>query len=309
MESPETRADYFAPISHAFSDTMLQVRAKPLVFVLIWLLLSLAPQILLSYAFQNPVSDMMDASLQLINETIAGGDGASAPASELSGIIFRGIRAVAVMMAVLLLAEMYLGSVLAGVVRQFRNRTLPVFTDSLRKGAVQFPDFVKAVFSSGIRILFKPFVVFIIAGVAGLLLNQQMLIYFFFIISGILFLMGLLRYGLGHFVHLSMGSGGRDSALISKVYYLSHRPVVSLLFMFVILLPMVVVSLLMNLLISLGLFGGIGGMILGILQSLLQLIMTVVVINFAMNNFLPQDWGIGSAYREPDTPEIPAEKV
>jgi hypothetical protein len=50
-------------------------------------------------------------------------------------------------------------------------------------------------------------------------------------------------------------------------------------------------------------------MILGILQSLLQLTMTVVVINFAMNNFLPQDWGIGSASREPDTPEIPAEKV
>jgi hypothetical protein len=66
---------------------------------------------------------------------------------------------------------------------------------------------------------------------------------------------------------------------------------------------MVTVSFLMNLLISLGLFSGLGGAMLGILQSLLQLTMTVVVINFAMNNFQPQNWGMGETAASPVSAE------
>ncbi len=285
----------FKPVSHAFSDTVLQVRAKPLVFLLIWLTLSLAPQLLLSYAFQQPVSDMMDTSFQLMNDTVSAGTEALELTPEMSDSISKGVRAVSVMMIVLLLSEIYLGSVLAGVVRQFRNRILPVYTESLKEGLGRFKDFAGAIFVSGFKILIKPLVVFIIAAVVGSLLGMPVFIYFFFFVSGVLLLTGLLRYGLAPFIHLSLGTGGRDSTAISRTYYFSHRPVISLLFMFIILLPMVIVSLLMNLLIGLGLFSGAGGMILGILQSLLQLTMTVVTINFAMNTFQPQDWGIGES--------------
>jgi len=287
--------EIFKPISHAFTDTMLQVRAKPLVFLLVWLALSLAPQLLVSYVFQQPVSDMMDTSIQIINDTMTVGEESLVLTSEISASITRGMWALAVMMVVLLLTEIYLGAVLAGVVKQFRDRKLPIFVDSLRAGVGRFPNYAKSVFFAGFKILIKPLVVFVIAVVIGSLLNQPVIIYLFFIVSGILFLSGLLRYGLGPFVHLSLGSGGRDSAAISKTYFYSHRPVVSVLFMFIILLPMVLISFLMNLLISLGLFSGLGGMVLGILQSLLQLTMTVVVINFAMNNFQAQDWGIGES--------------
>lgn len=277
---------------------MLQVRAKPLIFLLIWLVLSLAPQLMLSYAFEKPVSDMMDTSFQIINETMTIGDSAFVMTPEVLEIFSRGARAIAVMMAVLFLTEIYLGSVLAGVVRQYRNRTLPVFKDSLQNGITRFPGFLKAVIISVFRIIAKPVAVFIVAVIIGSLLNQPVFIYFFFFVSGILLLMGLMRFGLGPFIHLSLGTSGRESAVISKTYYLSHRPVVSLLFMFIILLPMVIVSMMMNLLISLELYSGAGGMTLGIFQSLLQLTMTVVTINFAMNNFMPQDWGVGN------TPDI-----
>jgi len=272
---------------------MLQVRAKPLVFLLIWLTLSLAPQLLLSFVFQQPVSDMMDTSLLIINDTVSAGEDPLVLTPELSDSISRGIRALAVMMAVLLLTEIYLGSVLSGVVIQFRDRTLPGYLNSLREGLGRFPNFFKVVFVAGFRILLKPLAVFLIAVAVGALLKQPVVIYLFFLVSSVLFLTELLRFGLAPYIHLSLGTGGRDSLAISKTYYFSHRPVVSLLFMFLILLPMVTISFLMNLLISLGLFSGLGGMMLGILQSLLQLTMTVVVINFAMNNFQPQNWGMG----------------
>jgi len=278
---------------------MLQVRAKPLVFILIWLTLSLAPQLLLSYVFQQPVTDMMDTSLQIINDTVSTAENSQTLTPELSDSISRGIRALAVMMVVLLLTEIYLGSVLSGVVIQFRNRTLPGYLDSLREGLGRFLSFAKVVFFAGFRILIKPLAVFLIAVVIGGLLKQPVIIYLFFLVSSVLFLTELLRFGLAPYIHLSLGTGSRDSVAISKTYYFSHRPVVSMLFMFLLLLPMVIVSFLMNLLISLGLFSGVGGMMLGILQSLLQLTMTVVIINFAMNNFQPQNWGMGEVSAAP----------
>jgi hypothetical protein len=169
----------------------------------------------------------------------------------------------------------------------------PTFSGSFADGLARFPGFLKAILAAAYRILLRPVVVFLAGMVIGSLLNQPALIYFFFIVSSVLFLMGILRYGLAPFIHLSLGIRGRDSALISKTYYMSHRPVVSVLFMFVILLPMVIISFLMNLLISLGLFSGAGGVVLGIFQSIVQTSMIIVVINFAMNTFLPQDWGAG----------------
>ncbi|MCD6343905.1 MAG: hypothetical protein J7L76_08960, partial [Spirochaetaceae bacterium] len=150
----------FKPVSHAFSDTMLQVRAKPLVFLLIWLTLSMAPQLLLSYAFQQPVSDMMDTSFQLMNDAVSTGTESPELTPETSETILKGVRAVSVMIIVLLVSEIYLGSVLAGVVRQFRNRILPVYTDSLKEGLGRFKDFARAIFVSGFKILIKPLVVF-----------------------------------------------------------------------------------------------------------------------------------------------------
>ncbi|HAK44928.1 MAG TPA: hypothetical protein DCO79_03270 [Spirochaeta sp.] len=75
MESPETRRNYFAPITRAFTDTFLQLRAKPLVFLLIWLTLALAPQLILSFSFQEPVSQMMDLSFEIVPKTLAVGGG------------------------------------------------------------------------------------------------------------------------------------------------------------------------------------------------------------------------------------------
>ena len=293
MEPPETRRNYFAPITRAFTDTFLQLRAKPLVFLLIWLTLALAPQLILSFSFQEPVSRMMDLSFEIISETLAAGEEELIITDEMSDIIFRGIRAVAVMLILLAFTAIYLGSVLAGVVGRFRDRVLPTFIGSFSDGLARFPGFLKAILVSALKILTKPVIVFIVGAIVGSLLGQPALIYFFALVSSILFLIGLLRFGLGPFIHLSLGVRGRDAAMISKTYYISHRPVVSFLFMFVIILPMVVVSFLMNLLISLDLFSGTGGMLLGLLQSIIQLTMTVVVINFAMNNFLPQDWGAG----------------
>lgn len=293
MESPRPWRIFFTPVSSAFTDAFLQLRAKPLVFLLIWLTLALAPQLIMSFTFQEPISQMMDLSFEIVSETLAAGGEELIITDEMSDIIYRGIRAVAVMLILLAFIAIYLGSVLAGVVGRFRDRVLPTFIGSFNDGLAKFPGFLKAVLVSAFRILMKPVVVFTVGVIIGSLLGQPTLIYIIALVSSILFLMGLLRFGLGPFIHLSLGVSGRDAAMIGKAYYMSHRPVVSLLFMFVILLPIVLVSFLMNLLISLGLYSGAGGIFLGLLQSIIQMTMIVVVINFAMNNFLPQNWGTG----------------
>lgn len=295
MESHESRRSFFTPVSRAFADTWLQLRSTPLIFLLIWLTLALAPQLLMSFAFQKPISEMMDMSFELISTTLTTGGEDFFVSDEMSDVIFKGFRAMIIMMILLALAAVYLGSVLAGVVGRFRGMFRPTFSGAFADGLSRFPGLLKAILVAAYRALTRPVVVFIIGAVVGTLLNQPALIYFFFIVSSILFLMGILRYGLGPFIHLSLGISGRDSALVSKTYYMSHRPVVSLLFMFVILLPMVLISFMMNLLISLGMFSGAGGMILGIIQSVVQTSMTIVLINFAMNNFLSQEWGVGDS--------------
>ncbi len=303
MESPEPRRSFFVPVSRAFIDTWLQVRTKPIVFLLVWLTLALAPQLLMSFMFEKPISETMDLSYEIVSGTLADGGTEFFLTDEMSKIIFRGLRAMIVMLLLLALAAIYLGSVTAGVVAKFRTMSLPSFSGSFADGLARFPGFLKAVLAAAYRILLKPVIVFVTAAVLGSLISQPALIYFSFLISSILFLMGLLRYGLGPFIHLSMGVRGRDAAQISKLYYLSHRPVVSVLFMFVILLPMILISFLMNLLITVGLFTGGGGLVLGLIQSIIQMSMTVVVINFAMNNFLSQDWGAGTAAATSDSPE------
>lgn len=295
MESQETRRSFFTPVSRAFADTWLQLRSTPLIFLLIWLTLALAPQLLMSFAFENPISEMMEMSFEVISTTLSSGGEDFFVTDEMSDVIFRGIRAIIIMLILLALAAVYLGSVLAGVVGRFRGMFRPTFSGAFADGLSRFPGFLKAILASAYRVLTRPLIVFIVGAVLGTLMNQSALVYFFFIVSSILFLMGILRYGLGPFIHLSLGISGRDSSLVSKTYYMSHRPVVSLLFIFVILLPMLLISFMMNLLISLGMFSGAGGMILGILQSIVQTSMIIVLINFAMNNFLSQEWGVGDS--------------
>lgn len=293
MESSESRRSFFTPVSRAFSDTWLQLRSTPLIFLLIWLTLALAPQLLMSFAFQTPISEMMDTTFEVVSATLSSGVEDFFVTDEMSDVIFTGFRAMIIMFILLALAAVYLGSVLAGVVGRFRGMFRPTFSGAFADGLSRFPGFLKAILVAAYRVLTRPIIVFIVGTVVGSLMNQPGLIYFFFIVSSILFLMGILRYGLGPFIHLSLGIRGRDSALVSKTYYMSHRPVVSLLFIFVILLPMVFISFMMNLLITLGMFSGAGGMILGIVQSIVQTSMIIVLINFAMNNFLSQEWGVG----------------
>lgn len=255
--------------------------------------LSLAPQLLIGYAFQKPITEMVDLSIEVVSTTLASEGEDLFITDEMSATFFNGLRASIMVLILLALTAVYLGSVLAGVVGRFRGMSRPTFTGAFADGISRFPGFLKAILAAAYRVLTRPVIVFIVGAVVGGLLNQPALIYFFFIVSSILFLMGILRFGLGPFIHLSLGIRGRDSALVSKTYYMSHKPVVSLLFIFVILLPMILITFMTNLLIILGIYAGAGGMILGLIQSVVQTSMAIVLINFAMNNFLSQEWGVG----------------
>ena len=268
----------------AISDTFLQMKAKPLIFFTVWVLLALAPQLLLGFAFQQPITKMVELSYQILDERLSDSD--FRIAEQNSRVILNGIRAMLVVLLTFAGLAVYIYSVLGDVVSKFRKKLLPKIAQSLTEGLKRYVNLLKVILASAGRILAGPVAIMILGGVIGSLLKQEAIIYALLVVSSILFLINLLRYGLAPFAHLALGIVWRSALVASRNYYLTHRLVVSALFGFVFLLPLLVLSLLTNALFNLGVLTDAVSIVLGILRSILRFCMAGVLINFGMNNFV-----------------------
>ena len=269
------------PVGRAFADARLQILARPLVFLAVWFLLTLLPQLILGFAFQETMNAALDT---LFRALAAGGDPGQLSPEDLD-IIARGFRVMVVMILVMALLAVYLGSVLAGIVHRFRDRSMPNLASALQDGLRRFPGFLRAVLAAVLRILMLVIPGYLVGIALGVMLGDPLLMPI--ALMGLMAFVGFLHFGLGPFIHLALGLSGSDSVKLSRVYYRTHRPLVSGLFLAIVLLPMVVISTLNNLVIRSEVLYGVGVVILGLLQSIALFAAAVVYINFAMNAFPP----------------------
>ena len=299
MDSRSSGHNAFEPAARAFSDAWLQIKARPGVYVLIWLSLVLVPYIILGMVFSKPMSLAMQeirVSLQFLME---GTDGVppelTEPLLRLSGY----------QMAVFLLITLtgiYHGAVLSGTVRRFRSKIFPTFLQALNDGASGYFGFLKAVAASAGRILWRPLAALFGGMLLGSVLGQTMF-YSLGFFAGVIFLFsGLYRFGLGPFIHLTLGLSAGESCALSREFYKQNRPVVSSLFLAAVLVPLLITFLLFSLLLNIGIYFGAGSIVLWFIQSMIQFTVMMALVNFAMNTFAPVPEAEADADSKPDSP-------
>ena len=288
MDSQTPRSRIFEPTSRAFGDSWLQIRAKPAVYALIWLSLALAPYILLGLAFSKPVSAAFNAFLAQSEQLLTSGTTPDRLPPELMMPFLRLSLWNLALWMVMALVNIYMGAVLAGTISRFREKTFPKYLDAMGLGWTRYYGFLKAVLYAAFLILFRPLAVSIVGGLIGYFAASSAVPTVTFFISTFLFLSGLYKFGLGPFIHLSLKLSGRESCQLSRAFYISRRPVVSMLFLFVIILPALLLLFLFTLLMSSGAIFGVGSLIFWLIYSFLQFILMMTLVNFAMNTFEPE---------------------
>ena len=276
------RRNAFEPVSRAFSDAWLQIRAKPGVYLLVWLTLVLVPYLLLDMAFSNPVDKAL-AELMQASETVV--ENAEGVPPEMMEPILRLSGYYGIIWLLVALTGIYNGAVLSGTVSQFREKVLPTFVQALSDGRSRYIGFLKAVVVAAAKILWKPLAALIGGVLLGVATKQPIFTSVGFF-AGVIFLFsGLYRFGLGPFIHLSLGLSGAEACALSREFYFHHRPVVSSLFLVAVLVPSVLVLLLFSLLVNIGIYLGAGSIILWFIQSIVQFTVMIALVNFAMNTF------------------------
>ncbi len=291
MDSGIARGNVFEPIGRAFADTWLQVRAKPVVYILIWLTLVLLPYVVFGLAFSSPiwtaVGEMSSVEPPPLDQVALDSGLQKEFLSKLAAPMARFLGWYGLFTILNALMAIFTASVLSGTVRKFRDRTFPKYAEALTDGARRFWGFLKAVLYSAWIILWRPVAVNLIGGILGYTLKQPFLSTAGFFIGFFMFFTRLYRYGLGPFIHLSRDVPGRESVRISLNYYMSRRPIVSMLFMSAVVAPFLLFMVLFTAVFSS--FGGAGGIagiglfLVWVLWSVLQFVIIMTLLNFSMN--------------------------
>jgi hypothetical protein len=288
MDSQELRRNIFGPVTGAVSDSWLQIQARPSVFLLIWLTLSIAPLLILAVIFLNPLSDAVAGLMKLFEQIMTSGGDPSSLSGEYLQAFARYIGISFSLAGLLIVSSSFVGSVLFGAISRFRERATPSFEGSLRAGAARFIGFLISVLLTSFRIFLTYLAGSFLGSILGLVFND--LFYTPLIITGFFLFAALQRFGLAPFIHLSTEVGGRDAILISKAYYKTRRPVIAGLFLVAFLLPVTLSFLLFSLFVKLDIMDSAGRYVMGFILGFFQFLITIVVINFTMNNF-PRDPG------------------
>ncbi len=277
METP------FAPTIHSLSDTWLQIRAKPYLYLLLWLLLSLAPVVLVTQLLSRPI----EAALTDFFNSISGSQ-AGEPLDFPPGLMESFLKLIGLYCIVLginTLINVYYGAVLSQTISRFRRQELPVFREVLSDGASQYIGFLKSVLYTAWLIFWKPTAAILIGNLLTGLLRQEIWSSAGILVGIFLVFTNTYRYGLSPFIHLSLGLSGKEASLLCRAFYNEDRRIVSSLFLLLLLLPILVFLLLFSLFMRAGIYLGIGGVLLWIIQSLYQFAAIMTMINFAMNSF------------------------
>ncbi len=291
MDPREYRQQAFRPLSDAFSDTRLQLRAKPVLYVLIWLTLALLPILIVLIAISMPVNTLMTEDLlpALENYDLTQFTGIGDLPSEVRQPVLKILGYSALLYIVIGLSIVYMATVLSGTVNRFREKLFPKYNDALLEGSRVFPHFFVIVLYAVFRVYARAGGLTILALILEQFLPNSVLPTILSLMSFFFFLADLSRYGLTPFIHLSLNTGPRDSARISVNFYKTHRPVVSVLFLCLVMLPYMFVWILFSLMMYSGAFTSPLGPMALFLISITQFFIVMILINFARNTFIKTD--------------------
>ena len=273
----------FQSISHAFSDALLQVKVRPILYLLIWLFLSLAPYLLLGLLFSEPISTVMGDFVEQSRDLITTEESVSSIAPDISQSLFTLLGYSFLMWIAVFLCTVYYGAVLSRTVHRFRSKEIPVFVKVLKEGAMRYWGLFKVICVAIWKIFWKPAATLI----AGMILSYSIQIPLFssigFIIALILVTQTLYLYGLAPFMHLHLEIQSMEAMEMSRQFFQGNRQTVTALFLWTIFLPILLMMLLTVFFISTGSYFGFGSIMLWILQSVMQFSIIMLLLNFTMN--------------------------
>jgi len=276
-------------ISLAYNDAKLQFMARPAVFLLLWVVLALAPQLILGFVLQKPMYDAAERSISLYYDTVTNpvspenAGGRIDWSEEDKNIIYKGLTAIAVFLIIMSFSAVYLGSVLASIVKGFRKGRFPKPLGMFAEGLKIFPGFFKSVFFTFLKMLIYLIPGYILGVFAGMFSGNLATVPV--AVISVFFLAGFFRYGLAPFIFLVLDTTPSESLKLSRYYYKTNKFLVLTLFLAIVFFPLIFVGLLGGLLTRPGVF--IDGIliVLSLLRSFVIFNAAVVYINFAFNTF------------------------
>ncbi|OQX29663.1 MAG: hypothetical protein B0D92_02520 [Spirochaeta sp. LUC14_002_19_P3] len=285
MNSHSVYQNALRPTVTALSDTWLQIRAKPILYILLWGTLALAPVVVLNLLFSSLIETELTALLEGFQNFAAFGNELPDFPPEIFNASLKLCGFYGIIWTINALTTIYYGAVLAGTVSRFRQHVMPRYSIALADGASRYMEFFKAVLVSAWKIFWKPVVVILAGSVLSAVSRQNLWFSISFFCSMFLTFTGIYRFGLGPFILLSTKCRVQESSTISMNFYSSHRPVVSMLFLCLVFLPVLITLMLFSLFIGMSAYSGLGMIVLWLVQSLVQFAIIMTFINFAMNTF------------------------
>ena len=173
----------FGPVTSAISDSWLQIRAKPVVFLLIWLSLAIAPLLVLAVLFLQPLTASVTELMKYFQIILGSGADPSAFVEEYLQAFSRYIGFSLALAGLLIVSSSYLGAVLFGTIGRFRSREIPAFSGALADGAGRFLGLLISVLLTCIRVFLMYLAGSFIGSILGLVIND--LFYSPLIITGL----------------------------------------------------------------------------------------------------------------------------
>ncbi len=273
----------FQPVFRAVSDTFLQIRSRPLMYILVWVTLSLVPYVVMGLLFSAPLSR---AFQEFINAAASADEAAL---NGFSGTLMTASMKIlgfsALIQCLLMLIAVYMNDVLAVSVRTFRSRALPGYSAVLSEALPLYLPFLLVVLRVIALVLLQSLGVFVLLALLGYVTRLNFISSIGFFAGFFMFLSMLYRYGLAPFIHLTLNLNGSDSCSLSRQYYEENRHIIASLFLIFFVVPLITGILLLSLFLQMGLYFGMGGMVLWFIQSAFQFVISMSLINFSMEAF------------------------
>ena len=271
--------DAFSTYYHSSLRFLAANKSKAIALLPYLATLALLPVVLLNQMFAQPIQlafTEFQESIQDFDYEIP---------SKMASASLRLIGYYGVIWVLISLCTVYYGAVLSSTITVFRQQQIPLFTKVLLEGTSLYKGFLVSVLAAVWKIFWKPMAAILACSIVSIILSMGFLYSFGFFLGIVLTFSGLYRYGLGPFIHLSTGIGGRDACGVSLAYYHENRKMVTTLFVALLFLPFLVVLLLLMAITGMVLNPTVSSILLWVVQSLLQFTIIMTLINFAMNTF------------------------
>lgn len=273
----------FWHVFQAVSDTWLQIRTKPVLYLMIWASLSLVPYLLLGQIFSQPIGRVLTEFMESAQDYSLSSSSLASVPPEMMDSFFQLIMYYFLFWVLSSLVVVFYNVVLFNTIRKFRDQLIPRYSEVVQASVPLYLVFLKSIMFAAWKILWQPVSIFLFGILLGLSFQQSFLSTAGFFTGLMLLYSGWCRYGLAPIIRMNTGLSNRESCFFSQRMYQKYRPIISFLFLSLVIFPLVLVLLLLTLFLRMEIIFGIGSLFIWLVHSLLQLIVLMSLVNFTTN--------------------------